>query len=97
MKKIIGFLSAHRFAVAAAVVAVCIIGVIGIRQVITVRRAHATFENYYAFRGCVQLLERGDDYGMCRTDSGQVIRIVRFRNRWYLDGDLPQCDFGICF
>ena len=58
-------------------------------------KAHSTFENYYAFRGCVQLLVRTDNYGVCRLASGQTIKIVKFHDQWYLDGDLP-CGF-LCF
>lgn len=58
-------------------------------------RAHSSFENYYAFRGCAELLEKTDDYGVCRTSSGQTIKIVKFQGQWFLDGDLP-CGF-LCF
>ena len=60
-------------------------------QVVTLRKAHSTFDNYYAFRGCVQLLATTSDSGTCRTGSGQTIKIVLYEGRWYLDGDLPQC------
>ncbi len=72
--------------------------VFGINQWLYLRKAHSTFENYYAFRGCVQLLNKTDDYGTCKTDSGQIIKIVKYQNKWYLDGDLPwACFGGICF
>ena len=51
--------------------------------------AHSSFENYYKFRGCVQLIEKTDTYGTCKILSGENIKIVKFQNRWYLDGDLP--------
>ncbi len=51
--------------------------------------AHSTFENYYNFRGCVQLVEKGDAYATCKLSSGQIIKIVQFDGKWYLDGDLP--------
>ena len=60
------------------------------------RKAHSTFENYYAFRGCAQLLEKTDAYGTCKINSGQVIKIVKYNSRWYLDGDLPTCWLGVC-
>jgi len=63
-------------------------------QVYTLKIAHSTFENYYNFRGCVQLLERTDTYGLCKTSSGAVIKIVKFQNKWYLDGDLPYPGFN---
>jgi hypothetical protein len=66
-------------------------------QFVIVERAHGTFENYYAFRGCGQLLEKTDTYGICKTDSGQTIKMVLFRGRWYLDGDLPACWGNFCF
>lgn len=52
-------------------------------------KAHSTFENYYAFRGCVELIEKTDTYGICKTDSDQTIKIVKYQGKWFLDGDLP--------
>ena len=72
-----------------------LIGIFGIYQILYLRKAHSTFENYYAFRRCVQLLEKTPDYGICKTDTGQTVKIVKFRGKWYLDGDLP-CGF-LCF
>jgi hypothetical protein len=63
--------------------------VAGIDQVIMLRKAHSTFDNYYAFRGCVQLLEKTDTYGICKIASGATIKIVEIGNKWYLDGDGP--------
>ena len=67
----------------------------GIYYVGYLNKAHSTFEDYYAFRGCSQLLERTADYGICKTESGETIKIVKFQEKWYLDGDLP-CGF-LCF
>lgn len=67
-----------------------------VREGIIVDRAHDAFESYYAFRGCAQLLEKTDAYGTCRTTSGDIIKIVKFRDQWYLDGDLPMCWKNIC-
>ncbi len=70
----------------------------GINQFLVLKRAHSNFENYYTFRGCVQLLEKKADYGVCKTGSGETIKIVKYNNKWYLDGDLPwACLGGICF
>lgn len=70
-----------------------------IRQWFYLRKAHSTFENYYAFRGCVKLLQKTDTYGICKTSSGDTIKIVKYQDKWYLDGDLPwACIAGkICF
>lgn len=87
----------NKIIIVVALLAVIIILVLGIEQILFLRKAHSTFDNYYAFRGCVQLLEKTDTYGICKTDSGQIIKIVEFQNRWYLDGDLPWgCLGGIC-
>ena len=51
--------------------------------------AHSTFENYYAFRGCVQLVDRTDTYGDCKLADGRVIKLVLINGKWYLDGDGP--------
>jgi len=78
-----------------AALAVVALAIFGIYEVMMLARAHSTFENYYAFRGCVKLISRTDDYGICQTAAGQTIKIVKFDNRWFLDGDLP-CGF-MCF
>jgi hypothetical protein len=51
--------------------------------------AHSSFDDYYRFRGCVQLINKTDDYGYCSVASGETIKIVKYQNKWYLDGDLP--------
>jgi hypothetical protein len=67
----------------------------GIYQILFLKKAHSTFENYYAFRGCIQLVKKTQDYGLCKINTGKIIKIVKFQNNWYLDGDLP-CGF-LCF
>jgi len=57
--------------------------------VLKVRRAHTSFENYYSFRGCTQLLQKDRDSGLCKTKADKIIKIVKFEDKWYLDGDLP--------
>lgn len=68
-------------------------------QWLYLKNAHSTFENYYAFRGCVKLLEKTDNYGVCQTSSGDTIKIVKYQEKWYLDGDLPWACIAnkICF
>ena len=61
-----------------------------------VQKAHSSFENYYAFRGCVKLVKKTDTYALCRLASGQQIKIVKVDNKWYLDNDLPVCYFRFC-
>lgn len=65
-------------------------------QIRLLNKAHSTYENYYAFRGCVQSLKRAEDYGICKTDSGQTIKLVKYNGKWYLDGDLPVCWLHFC-
>lgn len=74
---------------------ILIIFILAIYQIIILRKAHSTFDNYYSFRNCVKLIDRTNDYGTCETTSGKTIKIVKFDNRWFLDGDLP-CGF-LCF
>lgn len=68
-----------------------------VHQFFVLRKAHSTFENYYAFRGCAQPLVKTDEYGTCKTNSGESIKMVKYQDRWYLDNDLPTCIFGVCF
>ncbi len=51
--------------------------------------AHSTFENYYKFRGCVELINKTDSYGFCKISSGETIKLVKYKEKWFLDGDLP--------
>lgn len=78
-----------------AIPVVIVIAAFCVYQVLYLQKAHSTFENYYTFRGCVQLIEKTDDYGICKTKDGQTIKIVKYQDKWYLDGDLP-CGF-LCF
>ena len=66
-----------------------------VTQFFYLRKAHSSFDNYYAFRGCTQLLEKTENYGICLTNNGQKIKMVKLDSRWFLDGDLP-CGF-LCF
>lgn len=72
-----------------------VIFIFGLYWILYLQKAHSTFENYYAFRGCTQLISKTDNYGFCKLASGQTIKIVKFKGKWYLDGDLP-CGF-LCF
>ena len=71
--------------------------IFGINQVLMLRKAHSTFSNYASFRGCVQLIKKTNENGICKTDQGQVIKIVKYNDKWYSDGDLPVCWMGMCF
>ena len=85
----------RKILISAAIFLFVVFAIFGTSQVLYLRKAHSTFENYYVFRGCTQLLEKTEDYGICRTDNNQEIKIVKFQGKWYLDGDLP-CGF-LCF
>ena len=61
------------------------------------RLAHSSFANYYAFRGCTELLTKTATDATCRLADGSTIKLVLFHNRWYLDGDLPACLGKLCF
>jgi hypothetical protein len=58
-------------------------------QVYMTNMAHTTFERYYAFRGCVQLIDKTDTYADCKLANGQIIKLVLINGKWYLDGDGP--------
>lgn len=58
-------------------------------QVYATNLAHTSFDRYYAFRGCTELIDRTDTYADCKTKSGQTIKIVLIDNKWYLEGDGP--------
>ncbi len=58
-------------------------------QYFVLKKAHSTFDNYYAFRGCTQLVSRTDTSGVCKTASGDTITIVLINGKWYLQDDGP--------
>ncbi len=70
-------------------VLVAILIALGIYEFFMLQRAHSTFDNYYAFRGCKELISKTSNYGYCKVKSGQTIKIVKYQGKWYLDGDLP--------
>ena len=72
-----------------ASLAILIVVIFIIYQAHMLNVAHSSFENYYNFRGCVELIEKADTYGICKLSSGQTIKLVKFNSKWYLDGDLP--------
>ena len=74
---------------AVVVVVIIVIVILGATQFFEVRKAHSSFDDYYAFRGCVQLLQKTDIYGICKTKSGAITEIVEINNKWYLKGDGP--------
>lgn len=85
--------------IAGAIVGIIIVILagLGVYWIKYLHTAHSTFEHYYAFRGCVQLIERTDTYGTCKLEDGSVIKLVLYKNRWFLDGDLPTCIGSVCF
>ena len=92
-------MSAAKNQVLAASVAGVLVTIAGlvVYQIDQLRVAHSTFENYYAFRGCVRLMDRTEVDGHCETADGREIRIVEYHGAWYLDGDLPWACLGsIC-
>ena len=66
-----------------------ILSILAVYQINYLQTAHSTFKNYYKFRGCTDLINKTEDYGFCKINSGQIIKIVKYKNRWFLDGDLP--------
>ena len=64
-------------------------GAFAINQFLILQRAHSTFDNYYAFRGCTELISTTTTSGVCKTASGDTITIVEINGKWYLQGDGP--------
>ncbi len=85
-----------KIAIPLALLAAIVLAALAFWQVQSLKKAHSSFENYYAFRGCTDIIERTDTYGICKTRTGQTIKIVLYQGRWFLDGDLP-CTSGICW
>lgn len=52
-------------------------------------KAHSTFENYAAFRGCTSTSNKTATSSDCVLKSGGSIKLVEIHNKWYLEGDGP--------
>ena len=86
----------HRWAQFALVAIILLVIIFG-WQFSLLEKAHSTFDNYAAFRGCAQITSQSDTSGTCTLPSGETIKIVKFHGKWYLDGDLPACWLDFCF
>jgi hypothetical protein len=76
---------------------IAIAAIAALNYITYLRTAHSSFDNYYKFRGCQELINKTDDYGFCKLSSGEIIKIVKYNSKWYLDGDLPvSCGFFEC-
>ncbi len=71
------------------IIIVAVVVALGVYWFLILDRAHSSFDEYYKFRGCTQLISKTDNYGFCKIPSGQTIKIVKFNNKWFLNGDLP--------
>ena len=76
---------------------VAAIGIGAIAQVTYLQWAHRTLANYETFRGCETVLETSPTKATCRLHDGNLITMVNYGKRWYLEGDLPHCVRGWCF
>lgn len=74
----------------------CVLGFLVVKQFLYVQKAHSSFENYYAFRGCVKLVTKTTVDATCQLASGKTIKIINVKGKWYLNGDLPVCYFSFC-
>jgi len=73
-----------------AIVIIIAMGIaFALNQFFILQKAHSTFDNYYAFRGCAQLISTTTTSGVCKTSSGDTITIVEINGKWYLQGDGP--------
>lgn len=89
MKKIKHFARKYNVFLTVALSVFIIFLVFCIWKVLYLRRMHSTFENYYKFRGCRELIEKNDVSAVCRLSDDKLIKIVKYKDRWFLDGDLP--------
>ena len=82
------YIKHHRWIQILLVLFVFMIG-LSVWQFTLLHKAHSSFANYAAFRGCEQITSQTDATGTCITDSGQHITIVKIDGRWFLQGDGP--------
>jgi hypothetical protein len=81
------YIKKHRWAQFAAVVVV-LLAAVAIWQFFVLQKAHSSFANYAAFRGCETITSQSATSGTCTLSNGQSITMVQVNGRWYLQGDL---------
>ena len=81
--------SNKKIVIAIIALVVIILVALALDQFFVLQKAHSTFDNYYVFRGCTQLISRTDTSGVCKIASGDTITIVEINGKWYLQGDGP--------
>ena len=86
--KAMNVLKKHKKLISAVFIVMLVAIIFALYQIYTLQIAHSSFENYYKFRGCVQLIDKNDTYGTCKLSSGQIIKLVNVYDKWFLDGDL---------
>ena len=85
----------HRRWIQALAIIIVVFGVLAVSQIVMLQKAHSSFANYAAFRGCATVTSQTDATGTCTLANGQSITLVKFDNKWFLQGDLPVCMIGI--
>lgn len=76
-------------------IVIVLLGVFLLYEIITTYKAHETFDGYCRWRG-LTVENRTSGFGYCKNPhTEKEYKIVLFKGRWYLDGDLP-CGF-LCF
>ncbi len=71
------------------IILVTIILLIAVVWIIKLKIAHSSFDNYYNFRGCKELINKTSDYANCKLTNGKIIKIVKIDNKWFLENDGP--------
>jgi hypothetical protein len=80
------YIKHHRWAQVVAVLVVAVVAV-GIWQFFVLRKAHSSFANYAAFRGCATITGQSATSGTCTLGNGQSITMVERNGKWFLQGD----------
>ncbi len=78
-----------RSLVAVLLAGASVIAALVVWQLIILRKAHSSFANYAAFRGCITITGQSAASGTCVRANGETITIVKSDGRWFLEGDLP--------
>ncbi len=78
--------------------AAVVLAILAAWQFAILQKAHRSFADYAAFRGCVAITSRSDASGTCTLANGETITLVKSDGRWFLEGDLPWgCLGNFCY
>lgn len=63
---------------------------------IPLQQARNSFDALFSYKGCLVLVERGSNYGVCKAKNNKTIKMETYKGKWFAEGDPHLCLIGFC-